>query len=354
MPTVLVVDDECGPREALRMILKDEFRVLTAETGDAAAAVVRESHPDAVLLDIRLGRADGIEALRAIRAIDQTAQVAMITAYASLETARLAMQLGAADYLTKPFDCNSVRHVVRELVARTAALHDDTKRVQSLQKANEALTKAVTQYRAQMQSNHSGTVVALILAIDAKDIYTREHSIRVSMMGLALGEELGMSADQLRTVRLAGLIHDIGKIGVPETVLRKEGKLTPEEWLEMKTHPRIGADIISAVPVLVPAVPGVLEHHERPDGKGYPQGLSGGAISPLASVLAVADAIDAMSSDRVYRGALHPDRILDELAIGAGTQWATPVVEAAIRLRLPRRHQEFKAPPGRFPVDECW
>jgi cyclic di-GMP phosphodiesterase len=354
MPTVLVVDDERGPREALRMILKDEFSVLTAESADAAERAVREAHPDAVLLDIRLGRVDGIEALRLIRSIDNTAQVAMITAYASLETARLAMQLGASDYLTKPFDFSAVRQVVRQLVSRREALHQDTERFQALEKANASLTQAVAGYQDQMRTNYSGTVEALILTIDAKDRYTRDHSIRVSRIAQSLAEELSLSADEIKTVRLAGMIHDIGKIGIAESVLRKQGKLTADEWAEMKRHPSIGAEIIGAVPALQQTVSGVLQHHERPDGKGYPAGLSGSAVSGLAMILAVADSLDAMSSDRSYRMALNPDRITDELLIGAGTQWAPDVVEAAVRIRLPRRHGEYAAPLGRFPIEEMW
>ena len=334
------------------MILKDEFTVLTADGTETATTAVRDGCPDAVLLDIRLGRSDGIEVLRMIRGIDQSAQVAMITAYASLETARLAMQLGAADYLTKPFDCNTVRNVVRDLVARRIAVRQDTKRLQSLEEVNATLTMAVTQYREQMENNSSGTVVALITAIDAKDRYTRDHSVRVSLLCQALGEELGLSKIDITTARIAGLIHDIGKIGVPEAVLRKQGKLTAEEWLEMKRHPTIGAEIIGSVPSLSAAVTGVLQHHERPDGKGYPNGLSGDQISVIAAVVGVADSLDAMSSNRVYSSALHPDRINDEFVMGAGSQWSAEVIEAALRIRLPRRHHEYQAPIGRFPFEE--
>lgn len=354
MATVLVVDDECGPREALRMILKDEFNVVTAECTETAAAQTRIEKPDAVLLDIRLGHCDGIETLRMIRSIDQTAQVAMMTAYASLETARLAMQLGAADYLTKPFDCKKVRSVVRDLVSRRIAVQQDSQRLVSLQQANAALSRAVDRYHEQMQTNLSGTIVALIIAIDAKDRYTRDHSIRVSLIAQALAEELGLGKTEVKTIRIAALIHDIGKIGVPETVLRKDGKLTAEEWVEMKRHPAIGADIISCVPSLAAAATGVLQHHERPDGKGYPNGLAGNSVSLSASILGVADSIDAMGSNRVYSTALQADRITDELMIGSGSQWRSEVVEAAIRLRLPRRLHEYPAPPGRFPFDEKW
>jgi response regulator RpfG family c-di-GMP phosphodiesterase len=350
--TILVVDDELGVRESLRMILKDEYRVLTADCGEAAEEMVRAAGPDAVLLDIRLGRSDGIEVLRSIRAIDSATQVAMITAYATIETARLAMQLGAVDYLTKPFDCTTVRGVVCDLVARKDAAQKDSEQIQTLRKTNEALKHAVTRYQDQMQDNYTGTVIALISAIDAKDRYTRDHSVRVSLISQALAEEMGLNQDQIRTARLAGLIHDIGKIGISESVLRKAGKLTPDEWTEMKRHPALGADIISPVPSLAPAVPGVLEHHERPDGKGYPRGLSGNAISIVGNILSVADSVDAMSSDRVYRGPMPPDRIVDELLMGTGAQWAADVVDAAIRLRLPRRHHEYQAPPGRFPFDE--
>ncbi|MCA1596194.1 MAG: response regulator [Chloroflexi bacterium] len=351
MTTVLVVDDERGPRESLRMILKDGYDIATASSAEEAVRAVQTLRPAAVLLDIRLGSVDGIETLRLIRSIDRNAQVAMITAYASVETARLAMQLGAADYLTKPFDMGSVRDVVRGLVARHEALEFDSDFVRSLQEANISLAQTVGQYQEQVRINYAGTMEALITAIDAKDRFTRDHSVRVNLFARALSEELGLPREEIEIIGTAGMIHDIGKIGISEGVLGKNGKLTPEEWLEMKKHPTIGAEIISRVPSLEKVLPGVLEHHERPDGKGYPRGLEGDAISPIASILAVADSIDAMSSHRVYRAALHHEQITEELLRGAGSQWVAEVVHAAVRIRLPRRREEFTAPPGRLTFD---
>ena len=166
-----------------------------------------------------------------------------------------------------------------------------------------------------------GTLKALTAAIDAKDPYTFGHSERVALLGSQLAQACGMDDAQAERVRIAGLVHDVGKIGVPEAVLGKPSKLTEAEFELIKRHPRIGYDILKDISLLEDVLPGVLYHHERVDGKGYPEGLSGENIPLFGRLLAVPDAFDAMSSDRPYRSAMTRQRVLNEIADCTGTQF---------------------------------
>jgi hypothetical protein len=174
-----------------------------------------------------------------------------------------------------------------------------------------------------------GTIKSLTASIDAKDRYTRGHSERVAWLSAALARALGLSEAECRRIHIAGLVHDVGKIGVPEAVLCKPGRLTDDEFAWIKKHPTIGHTILSGIPLLADVLPGVLHHHERIDGKGYPAGLVGDAIPLMARIIAVADTFDALSSTRSYRAASPRDVVFAEIARSAGTQ-LDPAVAAAL------------------------
>jgi HD-GYP domain-containing protein (c-di-GMP phosphodiesterase class II) len=187
---------------------------------------------------------------------------------------------------------------------------------------------------AEQRSLFLGTLHALVSSIDAKDPYTRGHSERVAAISERIALALGYPADRAERVRIAGLVHDVGKIGVPEAVLCKQGKLTDEEFGFIKRHPEIGQRILAGIPLLADVLPGVLHHHERIDGKGYPHRLSGEAIPEIARIIAVADTFDAMSSSRSYRAAMPRERVLAELQRSAGSQLDPRAVAAFLTLDL--------------------
>lgn len=177
-----------------------------------------------------------------------------------------------------------------------------------------------------------GTVRALTAAIDAKDPYTFGHSERVSMVAAQIAAAMGMSSDEVETVRLAGLVHDVGKIGVPEAVLCKPGALSDDEFAAIKKHPVIGERILNGIPQLANVLPGVLHHHERWDGRGYPQGLAGENIPLQARIISVADTFDAMSSSRSYREGMPREKVLRIISESSGTQLDSQVVDAFRRI----------------------
>lgn len=198
-----------------------------------------------------------------------------------------------------------------------------------------SLMKSVASAEAAAEATYLGAVRALAAALDARDPYTAGHSERVSALSVAIGQELALEAEAIETLRLGALLHDVGKIGVPDEVLRKPGALTPSEFESIKAHPTAGARILRSIPFLAPHIPIVELHHERPDGRGYPYGLVGAAIPVAARIVHVADAFDAMTSGRAYRSGRLPVEAIAELRRCTSTEFDGPSVEALVAA-LPR------------------
>ena len=204
---------------------------------------------------------------------------------------------------------------------------------------------AVAQF-AEQQEAYEATVGALCQAVETKDVYTRGHSDRVSRGSVMIAREIGMRADRVEAIRYAGMLHDVGKLGVPTKVLQKTGKLTEEEYRAIQLHPMQGLDIVRDIGFLDEALAGIKHHHERIDGRGYPMGLAGDEIPEFARVLAVADAFDAMTSTRSYRGARLIDEAVEELRKWSGTQF-DPAFVAAFVAALKREGWPRLEPPAR-------
>jgi putative nucleotidyltransferase with HDIG domain len=217
----------------------------------------------------------------------------------------------------------------------------DTKTIDSITGIFAAFLENSRLYEEQRRT-FVGTVRALSGAIDAKDRYTRGHSDRVAMLSKQLALEIGYNDEDAERVRLCGILHDVGKIGVPEAVLCKNGRLTDEEFDLIKLHPEIGANMLKELPSLQDILPGVLHHHERWDGRGYPMGLAGEDIPELGRILALADTFDAMSSNRAYRSAMPREKVLAEIANCAGTQFEPRLAEAFLKLDLSEYDEAVK------------
>lgn len=201
---------------------------------------------------------------------------------------------------------------------------------------------AFGQYHAQERS-YDATIAALCQAVETKDYYTRGHCTRVSLASTLIAQEIGMGMERLRAIRYAGMLHDVGKLGVPTKVLQKDGKLTEEEFAAIQLHPMRGLEIVRGIDFLDEAFAGIMHHHEKYDGRGYPMGLAGDEIPEFARVIAVADAFDSMTSDRAYRGAKPVEVAMDELRKGSGTQFDPEMVTAFIKAL---EHNPWQ-PPGR-------
>lgn len=283
--------------------------------------------------------------LIALASVDEAAAGQTVTALTSLAWIGLGAiglaVLGSvwlARTLTEPID-----HLSQSLTSMTAAERTRTplvpggssREIDQLTHTFNSLMASVTAAEAEAEATYLGAVRALAAALDARDPYTAGHSERVSTFAVAIGEQLGLDGDALETLRLGALLHDVGKIGVPDEVLRKQGALTAAEFEAIKVHPSAGARILRSIPFLAPHIPIVELHHERPDGRGYPYGLKGDAIPLAARIVHVADAFDAMTSARAYRTARLPVEAIAELRRCAGTDFDSPSVEALV-VAVPR------------------
>lgn len=331
---ILVVDDELGPREALRIILRDDYDVVTAASGQEARGYFIKSEFDLVIMDIRMPDINGIDLLAEIKKISPETEVVMITAYASVETATHALRYGALDYLIKPFDRASVLKVVQKGLMRRENSRKIKEKLAELQLANKFLEREVEKAYKNIQKHYAETVSSLIAAIDAKDSYTKGHQERMAFFAMVLGRELGISEEEIELIRQASLLHDLGKIGIPEVILTKKGSLTYEEFEIIKKHPLIGAEIISPVKFLKKIVPLVLHHHERYDGKGYPGGVKGQDIPLGARIISIIDAIDAMLSERPYAPPRTIPEVKEQLKENTGRQFDPFLVEVILKLDL--------------------
>jgi putative two-component system response regulator len=278
---LLVVDDDAQIRLLLtRLLAAKGYRVEVASTGEEALTLIGERPPDLVLLDLQLPGRSGLEVLAEIHTNRRTRliPVVMLTGAGTADAKLKAIKAGVTDFITKPF-------VAEELVARVRAL------VQ-LKRLTDALEDA------------ERVIVTLAKIIDARDPYTASHSERVSLYAGLLGERIGLQGAELTAVRRGGLFHDLGKIAIPDAVLLKPARLTPEEFAVIQRHPVTGRELLLDMKTLAYALHVVYHHHERVDGSGYPAGLQGDSIPLTARVTTIADIFDALTSARVYRGAL--------------------------------------------------
>jgi response regulator RpfG family c-di-GMP phosphodiesterase len=320
---VLVVDDEASVRRMLERWLTDlGYPVALAAHAGEASELLRTGEFALALVDIRMPGVSGMEFLREIVRAHPDTAVVMCTAVVDVETAVESLKLGAYDFVGKPFDLEDVRlRVERALERRRLALENRDYRLN--------LEGRVEEQTRQIREMFRGAVEALAFALEARDEYTRGHSQRVTGVSVAVARCLGLSPPDGERVRVAGLLHDIGKIGMRDTVLSKPGALDPEEIAHVRAHPVIAERILTPVISDRGIIAAVRHHHERYDGQGYPDGLAGERIPLAARILCAADAYDAMTSNRPYRAAHPREYALAQLQEGAGTQF-DPNVTAAI------------------------
>lgn len=315
---ILVVDDELGIRESMRMILKDKYNVFTVSNALDAIKHVKDNDTktDVILLDIRMPHVNGLDLLGMMQGTAYAIPTIMVTAFPSSQSAIRAFRNGVFDYITKPFEPSEILAVVERALSRRAKLSEKDMLVDNLKKA--------------ILKNFFATSEALLLAIDAKDSYTAGHSKRVSQLFAFVVKEFNIHPSEIEILRYGAFLHDIGKIGVSNKILTKPGTLTQKEFCAMKLHPEISFKILEPLSFLKPSLAAVRHHHERFDGKGYPDGLKEDDIPFEVAVLSVVDVYDALASDRPYRKKLSHRQALEIIVDNIGTQFVPKLTEDAV------------------------
>ncbi len=298
---LLLVDDEPRVREILLDLLSLPYECSVAESAEEALEILRYQKAQIIISDITMNGMSGLEMIPHARALCPDAVVVMISGIQTIESAVEALRVGAFDYIMKPFDLRQVEAVVNRAWEHYGLLEQKRRYEQYLEELVRERTADLDRAMLALDEAYRSTLKALAAALETRDTETHGHSERVVSFSLRLGLALELDAETMRSLEFGALLHDIGKIGVPDSILLKPGKLTEEEWERMRQHPKYGQQILRGIPFLDGAARVVAQHHEKWDGSGYPAGLSGTAIDINARIFSVADAFDAMISDRVYR-----------------------------------------------------
>ena len=309
---IIVVDDEIGIIDSLSIFLKrDGYDFVGVTDPLKAIEMVKNEHFDMMILDFIMTPIHGDKVIEEIRKFNKNLYILLLTGHKDLapplETIR---RYDIQGYCEKTDKFDQLLLLIESGIKSIAQMR-------TIQKINEELTES----NKKLENSYMESIEILRYTVEAKDQYTRGHSERVSDYSVLIGEKLGLSESDIHTLKIGGLFHDIGKIGVPDAVLSKPGKLTDEEFEEIKKHPTIGAQILSNATIFDDIIPIVKYHHERYDGRGYPEGLVGEDIPYLARIAAVADTYDAMRSKRPYRDALPIDIVKEEFRKNIGTQF---------------------------------
>jgi len=330
---ILVVDDEEAIREVVSTLLESQgYNCTPAANGLIAANHLKTHSPDLVLSDMVMPEMDGLKLLEWIRNHDKDIPVIMVTAMHDLSTALDAIRCGAYDYILKPFEKDQLYMSVRRALEHRQLLLENRNYQRNLEKLVDEQTARIRGTLQQLESSYDDTLEALGGALDLKDAETEGHCKRVTAFTLAIAKALNVDLAQLPEIARGAFLHDIGKMAIPDQILRKPGPLTPEEQEIMRTHCAIGYEMLSRVPFLRDVAKIVLAHQEHYDGTGYPNGLKGEDIPLGARIFAVADTLDAMTSDRPYRSALTLDQAKAEIARCSGTQFDPKVAQAFLSL----------------------
>lgn len=320
MKSILVVDDSTTNLKFVESVLTDEYRLTLVKSGQLALRYLAQNLVDLVLLDLHMPQMDGFETFEKIKQLEmnQDVPVVFLTADVDVDSEIKGLEMGAKDFIKKPF----VPEVMMNRI----------KNILQLEELNKSLERKVEEKTIQIEQLSFETIATIASMIEAKDSYTKGHSVRVAEYSALLAKALKWNAKDIQNLKYIALLHDIGKVGIPDNVLNKPGKLTEIEFNIIKSHTTIGGDILKDIETIAGVDEGAKYHHERYDGKGYPCGLAGEEIPTVARIICIADAYDAMSSKRIYRDSLNPDTIRLELIAGKGTQFDPEYLEVFVQL----------------------
>lgn len=320
MKCILVVDDSTTNLKFVESVLKDTYKLILVKSGEKALQYLVKNTVDLVLLDILMPEMDGFETFEKIKSLElnRDVPVVFLTADVDVDNEIKGLEMGAVDFIRKPF----VPEVMLNRINR----------ILRLEELNKNLEDKVKEKTIQVEQLSFEIISTIASMIEAKDSYTKGHSVRVAEYSALIAKELGWKDEEIQNLKYIALLHDIGKVGIPDSVLNKPGKLSDSEFDIIKSHTTIGGDILKDIETIMDVDSGAKYHHERFDGTGYPCGLSGDQIPTVARIIGIADSYDAMNSKRIYRDKLPVDVIRKELVGGKGTQFDPEFLDIFVQL----------------------
>jgi len=334
---ILVVDDEEAIREVVSTMLEAKgYRCTAVCNGRVAQDQIKRGTPDLILSDMIMPEMDGIKLLEWMREYDPEVPIIMVTAIHDISTALEAIRRGAYDYILKPFEKDQLFLGVGRALQHRRLVMENRSYQRNLEQLVEERTGQLTAAFAQLEQSYDDTLEALGSALDLKDAETEGHCQRVTAFTISIAKAMPVPGTYLPVLARAAFLHDIGKMAIPDSILRKPGPLTNDEKQVMRKHCQIGYDMLIRIPFLRDAAEIVLAHQEFFDGTGYPRGLKGEQIPLGARIFTIADSLDAMISDRPYRKALPMSHAREEIKRCSGTQFDPKMVE--VFYSIPEEH----------------
>lgn len=323
---ILVVDDEPSVARMLgRILQRMHLEHSVAPSAEEARRVLREEAFDLILCDIHLPGESGMDLIEHVVSEHPDTAVIMVSGVDDPGTVEKALEIGAYGYIVKPFKASEVTINVSSALRR--------QRVELESRVyRENLEQMVADRTKKLEETLDGVIQVVTLSVETRDAYTAGHQRRVAGLAVAIGEEMGFTAYRAKGIRMAGMIHDLGKLSVPAEILSKPGRLSHVEFALIKAHPQAGYEILKGIQFPWPIAETIYQHHERRDGSGYPRGLKGEDIILEARIMAVADVVEAMASHRPYRPALGIEKALNEIETNMGLLYDAGVVKACVRL----------------------
>jgi putative two-component system response regulator len=332
---ILVVEDDKDLSNTLKSIMENAgHSVKVAEDGASALKLLKEEVFSLILLDIKLPDMDGLMIVEKAKRRFSDVVTIVITAYPSSDNVIKALRRSVYDFLPKPVDIEMLKKTVENALTEQEAILENRRLCEEVAKQNKRLTAMINDIKRlnrEISKQYIETMRSLISALEAKDHYTKDHSENVARYAKVTAERMGLTENEVEDVFYAAQLHDLGKIGISDNILRKPGKLNDDEWREVKKHSLLSEEILKPLS-FVKFLPIIRHHHERFDGTGYPDGLNGEDIPLGARIIAVADAYCAMIKDRPYRKAFSKEKAIEELKDCSGTQFDPKVVEVFLEI----------------------
>src|SRR6266446_335216 len=351
---ILIVDDEPEITSILFDLFEDQHDRTTAGSAEEALEQLALKDFELVISDITMPGMNGLDMIPHVHRMRPNTVVVMISGMQTVESAIGALRLGSFDYVMKPFDLRQVEAVVKRALEHQELIVAKQRYEDHLEELVEQRTAELDQALNSLEDAYRSTLRALTAALETRDLETHGHSERVVSYSLRLGREYGLDSERTKSLEFGSLLHDIGKIGVPDLILRKPAKLTSEEWVVMRQHPLHGQQILRGIEFLEGAARVVAQHHEKWDGSGYPLGLKAEEIDVCARIFSVADAFDAITSDRVYREGRSYEAAVAELDEWSNQQFDPKVVEAFHRVPKEDWEELRRRSVMREPNEDVW